>query len=152
MNPNFSSAAFVLVSTGRNDEAAELVDAVLADVRSRRGSGIAEHAFLPLAMAAGELGRRDDFLEATSEISEVSPWLAASRAYAAGDLERALELSERLSVPDSAWIRLHAAALLVERGNQRDAHGQATRALAFWRSVGATHYIREGESFLAATA
>jgi class 3 adenylate cyclase/tetratricopeptide (TPR) repeat protein len=152
MNPNFSSAAFVLVSAGRHHEAAGLVDAVLADMRSRKGSGLAEHAFLVLAMAAGELGRHTDFLDATSEISGVTPWLAAGRAYAAGDVDGTLELSERLSVPDSAWIRLRAAALLVEHGNQRAAQSQITRALAFWRSVGATRYIREGESFLAATA
>jgi class 3 adenylate cyclase len=148
MNPNLSSAAFVLASLRRDAEAAELVDEVLADIRTRKRSGLAEHAFLVLAMAAGELGRNEEFLDATSEIEQVTPWLASARAYAADDIVRAIVLSESLSVPDSEWIRLRAAARL----NEREAQPEIERALNFWRAVRATRYIREGESFLAATA
>jgi hypothetical protein len=41
------------------------------------------------------------------------------------------------------------------RSSRRDAAPKRTklrRALAFWRSVGATRYVREGEALLAATA
>jgi hypothetical protein len=49
-------------------------------------------------------------------------------------------------------MRLRAAAQLVETGRRSEADEQLQRALAFWRSVGATRYVREGESLLAATA
>ena len=37
-------------------------------------------------------------------------------------------------------------------GSERAATDQVRRALDFYRSVGATRYIREGEALLAATA
>jgi hypothetical protein len=50
---------------------------------------------------------------------------------------------------DEALARLRAAELL-GRGSEADV--QLQKALAFWRSVGATRYIREGETLLAASA
>ena len=49
-------------------------------------------------------------------------------------------------------MRLAAARLLVEQGRRAEADEQLGRALAFYRSVGATRYLREGESLLAAAA
>jgi hypothetical protein len=47
---------------------------------------------------------------------------------------------------------LRAAGKLVAAGRRVEADEQLGRALAFFRSVGATRYIREGEALLAATA
>ena len=49
-------------------------------------------------------------------------------------------------------MRLRAAELLVADGRRAEADVQLQKALAFYRSVGATRYIREGEALLAATA
>jgi hypothetical protein len=51
-----------------------------------------------------------------------------------------------------AYARFRAAAGLVATGSRREADAQLGRAIAFYRSVGATRYIREGEALLAATA
>jgi class 3 adenylate cyclase/tetratricopeptide (TPR) repeat protein len=152
VNPNFSALAFVLLSLGQRDEAARLVDEVLANVRSDNGSRSGETAFLTLSLASVELGRGAEFLEATENVEVVTPWLSAGRAYAAGDVERAAELFAALSVPDAAWLRLRWAEQLVSQGRRAEADVQLQQALAFWRSVGATRYIREGEALLAATA
>ena len=48
--------------------------------------------------------------------------------------------------------RLRAARALVDENRRAEADAQLHRALAFYRSVGATRYIREGEALLAATA
>jgi class 3 adenylate cyclase/tetratricopeptide (TPR) repeat protein len=152
VNPTFSAMAFVLLSLGQRDDAARLVEEVLANVRSDNGSRNAEPAFLTLSLVSVDLGRGAQFLEATENVEVVSPWLSAARTYAAGDLERAAELFAALSVPDAAWLRLRAAEQLVSQGRRAEADVQLQQALAFWRSVGATRYIREGEALLAATA
>jgi hypothetical protein len=52
----------------------------------------------------------------------------------------------------AARVRLRAAETLAARGHRTEASEQLDKALAFYRSVGATRYIREAESLLAITA
>jgi hypothetical protein len=54
--------------------------------------------------------------------------------------------------PLEAHARLRAAESLRAEGRQAEAVEQLERALVFWRSVGATRYIREGEALLAESA
>jgi predicted ATPase len=54
--------------------------------------------------------------------------------------------------PAEAYTRFRAAAELVDAGRRAEADAQLRRALAFWRSVGAVRYVREGDALLAATA
>jgi hypothetical protein len=51
-----------------------------------------------------------------------------------------------------AHARLNAAAQLAAEGRRADADLQLASALAFYRSVGATAYVRQAEALLAATA
>ena len=51
-----------------------------------------------------------------------------------------------------ARARLRAAGHLVLAERRADADEQLRKALAFWRSVGATRYVREGEALLAAAS
>jgi hypothetical protein len=44
------------------------------------------------------------------------------------------------------------ARQLVEEGRRAEADVELQRSLAFWREVGATRYVREGEALLAASA
>ena len=53
---------------------------------------------------------------------------------------------------DEAELRLRAAGSLVDQRRRAEADVQLHMALAFYRSVGATRFIREGESLLTATA
>jgi hypothetical protein len=53
---------------------------------------------------------------------------------------------------DEADARLRAAEKHVREGRRADADAQLQKALAFYRSVGATAYVREAESLLAASA
>ena len=56
------------------------------------------------------------------------------------------------SLPDAAAADLRAAEVAI--GTRRRAEGDVHlgRALAFWRSVGATRFVREGEALLAESA
>ena len=71
-----------------------------------------------------------------------SSWNDAALAILDGELERVAELFVQIgSLPDEARARLCA-------GDPEN----VGKALAFYRSVGATRYIREGESLLVASA
>ena len=80
-------------------------------------------------------------------------WQEAGSAVAAGDFAGAATSYANLGVPPyEARARLRAASDLVVAGRRREADEQLARALAFYRSVSATRYIREAEALLAATA
>src|SRR5439155_11451121 len=56
------------------------------------------------------------------------------------------------AVTQEAWFRLRSAEQLVHKGRRAEADEQLRPAPAFYRSVGATRWIREGEALLAASA
>jgi hypothetical protein len=66
--------------------------------------------------------------------------------------DAALALNRIGNVADEAYARLRAAEQLVAAGRSAEASAELDRALAFYRSVGATRYIREAEALLAASA
>ncbi|HSI97004.1 MAG TPA: hypothetical protein VK926_01460, partial [Gaiellaceae bacterium] len=51
-----------------------------------------------------------------------------------------------------AEVRLTAAEELVESGRRDEAEVELQRALAFYRSVGATFFVERGEALLATPA
>jgi thioredoxin-like negative regulator of GroEL len=70
-----------------------------------------------------------------------------------GDLLRGAEIFAEIGhLPNEAYTRLRAAKQLVAEGRRTEADEQLRTALAFFRSVGATRYVREGEELLAASA
>lgn len=56
------------------------------------------------------------------------------------------------AVTEEAHDRLWLAVALVEQNRRAEADIQLQKALAFYRSVGASRYIRHGETLLAASA
>jgi thioredoxin-like negative regulator of GroEL len=73
------------------------------------------------------------------------------RAYARGDFVAAAEILHRTGAkPEEAEARLRAAEQLVAKGSAAEADEQLQQALKFYRSVGATYYVRECEARLAA--
>jgi class 3 adenylate cyclase/tetratricopeptide (TPR) repeat protein len=70
-----------------------------------------------------------------------------------GDFEDEAERSERDGrLTSGALARLRAAERLISEGHRAEADVHLQKALAFYRSVGATHYIRRGEVLLAAAS
>ncbi len=55
-------------------------------------------------------------------------------------------------MPDEADARLRAAEEAIEAGRRAEGERKLERALALWRSLGATAYVLEGEALLAASA
>jgi tetratricopeptide (TPR) repeat protein len=150
--PALAFQSHILLATGRRSDAVSSVDELLALLRSRRSSFLG-YWTSALAVVLTALGRPGE-LEAVVENATISTrWLDAARAYAAGAFEEAADLYAEIgAVPDEAFARLRAAEALVDAGRRVDADAQLQRALAFYRSVGATPYIREAESLFAASA
>ncbi len=81
------------------------------------------------------------------------PWKEAAISVLDGDYLRAAELFDEIgAVPHAATARMKAARVLIEAGRRAEGDGYLQAALSFWRSVGATRYVREGEELLAASA
>ena len=79
-----------------------------------------------------------------------TPWLEAAIAIVEGELIRAADLYLEIgNFVNEAYTRLRAAEKLRAEGRGADADRQLEQALALWRSVGATRYIREGDALLA---
>jgi hypothetical protein len=104
-------------------------------------SGVGEHEGLRrLIEEADELSRDCAWAQVGKLIADGRPADAADELEAFGDLT------------DASFARLQAAEQLAEAGRRAEADDQLSRALAFFRSVGATRYMREAERLLAQPA
>jgi hypothetical protein len=105
-----------------------------------------------LSLAADVLGVRDELPRVLGGRPDF-PWIRSVAAVLDGEFERAADiLAEHAWRVDEAELRLRAAEALVAAGRRPEADVQLQKALGFYRSVGATRFIREGEALLAATA
>ena len=115
--------------------------------------GFATNDLPSLAWVAVMRGREPELSELVERESFVSPWLRATAAVLAHDFRGAAEIYAEMESPaHDAFYRLRAAEQLLAEGRRAEADEQLRPALAFYRSVGATRYVREGEALLAASA
>jgi tetratricopeptide (TPR) repeat protein len=150
--PSLAYRSHVLLALGRRADAVPLVDELLERLRSSTSSFISYWA-MALAVVLTALGRAGELEAVVQNATMSNRWLDAARAYAAGRFEEAADILAAIgAIPDEAFARLRAAEGLVHAGRRSEADDQLQRALAFYRSVGATAYIREGESLFAASA
>jgi class 3 adenylate cyclase len=148
-SPVLIHAAIIALELGRRDDADAYMTEVLADpTQNFLNLQTVECAFL-----AKDLGRASElqaFLEASPR---PTPWHAAARAVLEGDDARAGDLLEELGIPTlSAHARLRAAKALAASGRRAESDEQLQAALAFFRSVGASRYVRDAEALLAAAS
>jgi class 3 adenylate cyclase len=149
--PTLVSAAHVFHETGHVDRAAELVDEVLVwlSSRSRVGSAIDSLPLLASTMVA--MGRAEELLDLLP--GRDSAWVLAAAAIAEGDFRQAADVCGAMgALTEEARIRLQLAESLLEQRRRADADVELQRAMAFYSSVGATRYLREGEALLAESA
>jgi hypothetical protein len=148
---SLSHIARILLEYGRPEKA----EALLADVLAYGDALVSilnDVAIVDTAWLAADLGRADE-LSGLVEGRAHSPWAVMAGAICAGDFLRAAEIAEEIGFrPGEAYARLRAARQLVDEGRRAEADVELQRSLAFWREVGATRYVREGEALLAASA
>jgi DNA-binding SARP family transcriptional activator/class 3 adenylate cyclase/tetratricopeptide (TPR) repeat protein len=148
--PTLAVCAHLFRESGSLNRAARLADEFLSFLRAARGSGAAETLHM-LAWTLSALGRGQQLIEALP--GEDVPWVHAASAFASGDLRQAADICGDMgTLPEEARDRLWLAQALIAENRRSEADIELRRALAFYRSVGATRYIRIGESLLAASA
>jgi tetratricopeptide (TPR) repeat protein len=132
----------------------DLADELLAEWRAQELliSGSDSEWLNDLIAALPRLGREREFLE-VDEAEMTTPWRRAARTFFLGDYAGAAEMYATIGAkPQEAYVRLRAAEALVGEGRRKEADAELERALTFWRSAGATAYVREGEALLAESA
>jgi tetratricopeptide (TPR) repeat protein len=131
----------------------DLFDELLA-LFHEGGTVLGPPTLLPDAAAAAvALGRERDLAQLLAKSVGGALWHGAALASLAGDHAKAAELYQELgALPPEADSRMRLAQALADEGNAEEAERELQRALAFWRSVDATAYVREAEELLAARA
>jgi class 3 adenylate cyclase len=144
--------ARVMVEVGRLEEASAALDELLALADADHSSEELE-GNLPATEAARRLGRAEEIRGRLEEKrSSANAWHEAILAYLRGDFRAAADRYRTIGTLDrEARVRLAAAEALVAEGRDAEANIELERALAFFRSVGATRYVREAEALLAPT-
>jgi class 3 adenylate cyclase/tetratricopeptide (TPR) repeat protein len=133
----------VLVDAGRRDEAWATAEELFARDPDRL---ILWEARAWVALEELELLDR---LVAVGAPPGPSRWYEAGTAYAEGRYTDAADTLAAIGArTDEARARLRAGRQLLEHGRAGEAETQVERALAFWRSVGATRYVRDAEALL----
>jgi hypothetical protein len=153
LQPTLARGAVIFLATGSERRAKEILDEALEGLRELRQLGFAAVELHNLAWVAVMVGREGDVLTVTNREAFASPWLEAARSVVAADFRHAADILGGIGiVTQEAFFRLRAAEQLVGEGRRAEADEQLRPALAFYRSVGATRYVREGEALLAASA
>jgi class 3 adenylate cyclase/tetratricopeptide (TPR) repeat protein len=103
-----------------------------------------------LSVAAHELGIARQLRAIVEAAPSGDRWAPGIRAALDGDDIAAAERHAEMGLrPLEAHARLRGAEQLIAEGRQAEADEHLERALAFWRSVGATRFVRRAESLLA---
>jgi len=138
------------VERGELTEARRLAEELIPKLRKHGPHG----AIGELADVAKELGIASELravFEDSSSSSALSPWRIGILMALNGDLRGAADFfAEMGNQLFAARMRLRAAERLLARGEP--ATDEIEQALAFYRSVGATHYIGRAEALLHSSA
>jgi class 3 adenylate cyclase len=150
--PALAFHSHILLATDHRADAAAFLDELI-ERRQAFPSGLVSHWFIPFVVVLKALGRAQQVEEIARNATISTRWLAAGLAYANDAFSEAADtLGDMGSRPDEAFVRLRAAEALVGAGRRAEADVELERALAFYRSVDATAYIRETERLFAASA
>jgi DNA-binding SARP family transcriptional activator len=142
LDPALAFQARVMLATDRHAEAAKPLDELLAGLAGRL---LNPSIGVDLAVDMVELGRPAELLDDAPP----SPWLAAARAFVAGDPRRAAAIYAEIGArPDEAYARLTAARRLLGDGRLAEGRTELDRALGFYREVGATTHLAAATELL----
>jgi len=148
--PGLANTAFTFLELGRLDDCVKHVDELMGLDPFEARIPHPNDPVLDLAWILVALGRSEEFLAVATRVRAPTRWHEAGIAFARGEVERAADVCAEIGVlPNEAYTRLRAAGKLFDEGQPERAEAQLTRALEFYRSVGATEYIRQGESLRA---
>ena len=137
---------------GLTEEAEACLDELTESIAASESPGDAQEWDIQLVLGFVDADRSQEAREIVERLP-TGVWrqvcdavLDARYVAAAGLLETTGEQ------PLQAELRLRAAKQFVSEGKLGEAHEQLHRARAFWRTVGATAYLREADELLVAAS
>jgi tetratricopeptide (TPR) repeat protein len=134
---------------GRTDEAKVFARELISCVR---GNPDAEGVLSIISAFADALGIAEEARELVAQ-APPSAFKEGAAAELEGDPERAAAVFSELGfVSREADSRLYAAQNLIDAGRRAEGEAELQKALAFYRSVGATFFIQRAERLLAESA
>jgi hypothetical protein len=138
--PALSTAAYVYVEQGQDAEAEAAIGELLPILTDGL---ITAHVFAWPVLADPAL--RDHLRSALADAPR-TPLVDAVRVLAEGDVVGAADLlAGQGDAANAAELRLRAAKQFDDEGRRAERDEQLAKALPFFRSVGATRFIRECE-------
>jgi tetratricopeptide (TPR) repeat protein len=147
--PGLVHSAHGLALLGKLDEAQALAREALELAGEHVGSVAILSVLNPVARQLGLRQQVRDLVEQAPD----GPWKEVALAGVGGDFSRAADLFAAYGAQTfEAEARLCAAEQLIEGGRRAEGEAELQRALAFYRKVGATRYVQQGEALLAASA
>jgi class 3 adenylate cyclase/tetratricopeptide (TPR) repeat protein len=151
--PALAAHARALISAGRTDEAQARAGELFTMLAEEGAIATDPDWSRDLAVVFQALGRGAELAELLDRPRTRTLWLQAAAAVAVGDYDRAGDLYAQIgSLPDEAYARLNAAKRLLAAGHRAQASEPLERAVAFYRQVNASGYLREVDALLAASA
>jgi tetratricopeptide (TPR) repeat protein len=136
---------FLLVELGRHEEA----EALAREIVDRPQPWIASSEF---TLVANQVGYQGILRTALKALPRQRPADVAALAITDGRLVEAADLLVEMGFnAPAARVRLRAIEVLSKQGSDLRAREQFDKAVAFYRSVGATRYIRQAERLLEAS-
>ena len=131
---------------GRWDDVRRLVHELISVIRAHPHAAELESMVAPYA---GHLGVREELREIVAT-APPSAWNDASLLSLDLDFRGAAEIFAAMPSPTlEAWQRRSAGAHLIEAGRHAEGEAELQKALVFYRSVGATFFIKRVEDLLA---
>jgi class 3 adenylate cyclase/tetratricopeptide (TPR) repeat protein len=142
--PACAQAAHVFMEIGERERALPSAEEFLTGIAGGQEIGFADTTLHVLAWTLTEVGRGAECAAALELYARI-PWARIGITFCSGDPAGAADQCAAIgALTSEAYCRLSAA-----RGGEV---GQGEEATALYRPVGATRYVREGESLLAASA
>jgi tetratricopeptide (TPR) repeat protein len=121
----------------------------LTRVLAEGHGGPAQLGASEVAWLANEPKVRDAFRAGLSSANLSVRWRAPFEAVLEHDYVRAADLFSELGYIEEGIARLRAGERLLGEGRAEEAQDQLRKALAFWRPLGASRYVRQAEELLA---
>jgi tetratricopeptide (TPR) repeat protein len=151
--PALAFHARALLANGHLEQADAQADQLLVELAER--GMLATHPDWSglLAVVLQPLGRGAELVALAGTVARPTPWLQAATAIARGHFNRAADSYAAIgSLPDEAYAHLRAAEQQLSTGRAAEAKAQLQQALAFYRQVAATGYLRQADELAAASA
>jgi len=149
--PALAYAARAEHAAGNDAVATSLIDECLA--LSVAGHGYSTAGYMEMTWMADALGRGDILRNAITRLPYRTPTVEAILAVLDHNWGRAADLFADMGfVIDEPKARVRYGEELIEHGRRSEGVEQIERALEFYRSVGATRFIRQAEELIAASA